>query len=90
MRSGQLPQPLLLALLATFVQSSPAPAPDAAAEAVPQPLITPPPTYVARDPTKTYKNRRDIFSDLASDVNTVLSFLGSDVPSYVASGELRR
>ena len=85
MRSRHLPQSLLLAILATLAASSPAPAP--VAEAVPQPGITPPPSLVKRDPTRTYKNRRDIISDLEGDVNSVLSVLGSDVPSYVASGK---
>lgn len=85
MRSRHLPQPLLLAILTTLAATTPAPAP--AADAVPQPQITPPPSLVKRDPTQTYKNRRDILSDLDNDVHSVLSFLGSDVPSYVASGK---
>jgi hypothetical protein len=50
------------------------------------PLITPPPTLRHWPPTKTYKNRRDIIDDLKSDVGGILSGLGSDVPSFVASG----
>ncbi|KAF2102230.1 hypothetical protein NA57DRAFT_35607 [Rhizodiscina lignyota] len=84
MRSRILPQSLLLAILANLGEGSPAPGPAAVAEAAPQ--ITPPPSLVQRDPTRTYKHRRDILSDLDNDVNSVLSFLGSDVPSYVASG----
>ena len=48
------------------------------------PLITPSPTL--RDATRTLKHRRGIISDLKGDVNSVLSILGSDIPSYVASG----
>lgn len=48
-----------------------------------QPLITPSPA--SWDPTKTYK-KRGLISDLAGDVNSILSGLGSDIPSYVASG----
>ncbi|TKA21817.1 hypothetical protein B0A50_08579 [Salinomyces thailandicus] len=32
------------------------------------------------------ENRRNILSDAEGDVNSVLNFLGSDLPSYVASG----
>ena len=48
-----------------------------------QPLITPSPA--SWHPTQTYK-KRGVISDLAGDVNSILSGLGSDVPSYVASG----
>ena len=48
-----------------------------------RPLITPSPA--SWDPTKTYK-KRGLISDLAGDVNSILSGLGSDIPSYVASG----
>ncbi|KKY14585.1 putative protein of unknown function DUF2183 [Phaeomoniella chlamydospora] len=51
-----------------------------------RPIITPPPSLVPRDPTKTIKNRRGILSDLTADVDSILSELGSDIPSYVASG----
>lgn len=46
--------------------------------------ITPSP--VQDHPTRTWKHRRDIISDLKGDVNSILSGLGSDIPSYVASG----
>ncbi|KAL9123957.1 MAG: hypothetical protein Q9217_006665 [Psora testacea] len=49
------------------------------------PLITPSPATSEWSPTKTFK-RRGIISDIAGDVNSVLSDLGSDIPSYVASG----
>ena len=48
-----------------------------------RPLITPSPA--SWDPTKTYK-KRGVISDLAGDVDSILSGLGSDIPSYVASG----
>lgn len=50
-------------------------------------MITPSVEY---SPTKTWKGKRgvvsDITSDIAGDINTVLSELGSNLPSYVASG----
>ena len=48
-----------------------------------RPLITPSPA--SWDPTRTYK-KRGLISDIAGDVNSILSGLGSDIPSYVASG----
>ena len=54
-------------------------------------LITPAPTLAVYAPGH-YKNRRGIFSDLTSEAdsvaNSVLSELGSNLPSYVASGIL--
>lgn len=38
------------------------------------------------NPTRTYKNRRDIFGDVDGDVSSILGGIGSNVPSYVASG----
>lgn len=65
------------------IRASPASTPHAVA---PQdPMITP--HRVIYEPTKTLR-RRDILSSLASDVTSVLSALGSDVPSYIASGKL--
>ena len=72
------------ALLLQGVSASPAPT-QVQARAV-HPMITAPPTLVQRDPTKTYKHRRDIIDDLASDVGGILSGLGSGIPSFVASG----
>lgn len=76
---------LLTAPLLALVAASPAPTAannnNIRARA---PATTPSP--VKRDPTRTYKNRRDILSDLKSDVDGILSSLGSDIPSYVASG----
>jgi len=48
------------------------------------PTITASPSL--NNPSRTRKTRRDILSDLEGDVNSVLSDLGSDIPSYVASG----
>lgn len=48
-----------------------------------RPLITPSPA--SWDPTKTYK-KRGVISDLAGDVDSILHGLGSNIPSYVASG----
>ena len=48
-----------------------------------RPLITPSPA--SWDPTRTYK-KRGLISDIAGDVNSILSGLGSDIASYVASG----
>ncbi|KAK3060240.1 hypothetical protein LTS18_008997, partial [Coniosporium uncinatum] len=86
MASRALPLGLLVAAASTLVAASPAavPAPAPAPVAEAEPIITP--SLVQYDPTQTYKDRRDILSDLAGDVNSVLSVLGSDVPSYVASG----
>lgn len=49
------------------------------------PLITPAPASPNWLPTKTLK-RRGIVSDITADTNSILSGLGSDIPSYVASG----
>lgn len=76
---------LLPASLLTLVAASPAPTVrQANAIEARAPEITASP--VRRDATKTYKNRRDILSDIKSDVGEILSQLGSDIPSYVASG----
>ncbi|MCJ1454621.1 hypothetical protein MMC28_004974 [Mycoblastus sanguinarius] len=48
-----------------------------------QPLATPSP--VKWQPTETYK-KRGVISDISGDVNSILGSLGSDIPSYVASG----
>jgi hypothetical protein len=72
----------LLAVLATATPA-PSPHPEANAIAPRHPVITPSP---AQDfPTRTFRNRRDIFDDIKSDVDHIISELGN-VPSYVASG----
>ncbi|KAI4125598.1 MAG: hypothetical protein LQ347_005320 [Umbilicaria vellea] len=78
--------PLLLALL-PIISASPAPLEPAAVARVAtpeQPLITASPA--AWEATKTSKARRGIISDLEGDVSSILGALGSDIPSYVASG----
>lgn len=75
---------MLLALLPLVTASVvhrnlPRPAPIAER----QPLITPSPSTWW--PTKTHK-KRGIISDISGDVNSVLGSLGSNIPSYVASG----
>jgi hypothetical protein len=68
---------------------APLPAPTAAVAELPgpeprAPLITPSP--VADEPTRTVGVRRDLLSDIGNGINTVLSELGSDLPSWFASG----
>ena len=77
-RAALLPASLF-ALLAVA-----APQPQPAAVHPRDPTITPSPAL--KHPSQTWKHRRDIFSDIEGDVNSVLSFLGSGIPSYVASG----
>ncbi|KIW03064.1 uncharacterized protein PV09_05713 [Verruconis gallopava] len=81
------PSRLSLSLAAVLAGLTPfadaLPAPDPVAEAHPE--ITP--FRVPQLPTRTYAyDRRNILSDLEGDVKSVLSVLGSDIPSYVASG----
>lgn len=73
----------LLSLALPLSLCSPAPIPAAAAAAE-HPMITPSPSEWS--PTKTWKTRRGVVSDLQGGINSILSALGSDVPSYVASG----
>nr|POE48032.1 altered inheritance of mitochondria protein 24, mitochondrial [Quercus suber] len=78
---------LLAAYLSGFVAATPAPTGHAAKPNLVQPhepVVTP--SRVEWDPTRTWQSRRDILSDLAGDVGSVLSDLGSDIPSFVASG----
>lgn len=57
-----------------------------AAVAAAQPAVTPrTPTPSRYEATRTLKNR-GIISDLAGDTSSILGSLGSDIPSYVASG----
>lgn len=78
------------ALLSTLAAASPAPTPYAKPDSKPNavvprdPQITP--SLVQYYPTRTYRYRRDIFSDFESDVDSILSELGTNIPSYVASG----
>ena len=78
-RSLLLPASLCVLVVATQAPQA-HPEPNNVAEC--DPLITPSPSL--NDVTRTYK--RGIISDLTGDVGSILSGLGSDVPSYVASG----
>ena len=49
----------------------------------PAPVITP--AAIQFDSTRSYQ-RRNILSDIESDLGSVLTALGSDIPSYVISG----
>lgn len=56
----------------------------AAAVPAPDPMITPSPSL--NNPSRTVLGKRDLLSDIAGGVNSVISGLGSAIPSYVASG----
>lgn len=77
---------LLPASLCVLVAATPAPTARADAIAPRDPLITP--SAVEWNPSRTWKNikRDNILSEIDSDVDSILSGLGSDIPSYVASG----
>ena len=49
------------------------------------PLVTPAPASTHWRPTRTLR-RRGLVDDIKSNVNSVLTDLGSAIPSYVASG----
>jgi len=73
----------LAALAAAAPGVVPAPNPNPVAPR--DPLITPSP--VEYDPSRTVRfARRNIISDAKGQFDSVLSGLGSDIPSYVASG----
>lgn len=77
----------LAAIQASFyILATASPAPTVRVNQVEErdPQITP--SAVEWSATQTYKHRRDILSGLTADVNSVLSGLGSDLPSWVASG----
>jgi hypothetical protein len=81
---------VLCILLAGFIVSAstlPGQLPAADPVVAPNPLITPPPTLVELPPTRTYKVRRNIISNLESRVSSALGALGSNIPSFVASGQ---
>ena len=75
---------LVVAMLCYAVSAIPTPSADVVRQTE-HPMITPPP-----DPSKVYRDKRNIISDLSSDlesdIGSILSALGSYVPSYVASG----
>ncbi|KAF2152594.1 hypothetical protein K461DRAFT_313255 [Myriangium duriaei CBS 260.36] len=75
----------LLSLAVNLSNAAPAPTPRIAPELEPrEPAITPSPVTV--DVTRTYEYRRNIISDLDGDLHSILAGLGSDIPSWVASG----
>lgn len=80
---------LLLFCLVQHIAASPAPRPANVLDAEVA-LITPTPTFV--DYASKTRNRRGLVSDLtaavASDIGNILSDLGSDLPTWVASGIL--
>ncbi|KAK5169063.1 uncharacterized protein LTR77_006372 [Saxophila tyrrhenica] len=85
-RSLLLPAALLSVLAAATPAPSPYPDPNPDPISPRHPEITP--SAVEYHPTRTYRHRRDlgdVFSDVESGVNSVLSDLGN-LPSYVASG----
>jgi hypothetical protein len=73
MASPKLAAAVVLALL-PLISASPVAAPAAA----PIPMVTPSPVYY--EPTRTLKR------GLVDDIKSVLGSLGSNIPSYVASG----
>jgi hypothetical protein len=78
------------ALLFVLAAASPAPTANPNRDSRPNavvprdPQITP--SVVEYHPTRTYRHRRDIISDFESGVNSILSELGTAIPSWVASG----
>ena len=77
---------LLPAALCVLVSATPAPSPNPEPNVIAprDPLITPSPAL--SHPTRTYNQKRDIFDDLQSGVDSILSGLGTAIPSFVASG----
>jgi len=77
----------LVAVLFALASASPAPTPHPRPNAVldaPAAGVTP--FRVLNEPTKTLHARADILSKIESGVGSVLTKLGSAIPSYVASG----
>lgn len=81
-RSSFACQALLQAALLSVVSAIPAPTAFVNNVAPPEPVITPSP--VQHHPSRVAG--RNILSDVDSDINSILSGLGSDLPSWVASG----
>jgi|ERR1700744_4687626 len=77
---------IIISLIAVSYASpfvTPAPTPSFAAEPAFGPIATPYP--VQNEPTKTLQ-RKNIIQDIESKITSGLGKLGSDLPSYVASG----
>ncbi len=70
---------LALAQLVAVVDAVPA-------SPAPHPMVTASPAL--QYPTRTTVGRRDLLGSIESGVGSVLSGLGSAIPSYVASGVL--
>jgi len=77
---------LLPASLCALVAAIPTPSPQPDAHPVAPQAAVITPSAVEYHPSRTWKSRRDILSDVDGDINSVLNVLGSDIPSYVASG----
>ena len=84
-RGASLALVLWLTILTVLASASPTERPNPVAAAEPDPLITPSPSL--NRPTRTMK--RDLLHDIENGVHSVLTELGSAIPSYVASGECR-
>lgn len=77
---------MLPASLVALVAAAPAPTavPEPDAVSPRDPLVTP--SLVEYNPSRTVNFPRNLISDAKGQFDSVLSGLGSDVPSYVASG----
>lgn len=75
--------PVLLATIPLTLANVVRRSPSQPVEIAEQPLITPSPAQWHA--TRTFK-KRDVLSDIGGDINSILSGLGSNIPSYVASG----
>ncbi|OJI87716.1 hypothetical protein ABZX51_009509 [Aspergillus tubingensis] len=81
-RSSFACQALLQAALLSVVSAIPAPTAFVHNVVPPEPVITPSPVQHRASRVAG----RNILSDVDSDINSILSGLGSDLPSWVASG----
>ncbi|THV76819.1 hypothetical protein D6C97_02430 [Aureobasidium pullulans] len=85
MRSSLAYGALLQASLYTLTNASPAPTPRRVVHGEPQaPRVTGSP--VDSHPSRTERHRRGLIDDVQSDIGSILGGLGSDLPSWVASG----
>ena len=86
-RTGAILRRFWALSLAFFVlrgSAYPEPTQAPVAVAAPAPIITP--AVVQRFAPTALQQRRGVISDLDGDVHSVLSNIGSDIPSFVASG----
>ena len=85
MRSSLAYGALLQASLYSVASASPAPTPRRVFQAEPLAAqVTGSP--VENSPSRTEQLRRDLIGDVKSDIGSILGGLGSDLPSWVASG----